>query len=272
MTKLIKLTPKLAIDLDSPQVKADGVRAWVTGESGSGKSNAIMLLLSQWVAAGRQTVVLDAHGEYGDLWTLSLDRIERIGYGDRPVGAESVSWVMAMVEAGKSVLLDLKEWTDIEQDLLVKFTSDLMTELYTHQRRHPSQLLVVVEEAQTFIPQAVSDKAQFQLVKFFNSMLTGGRKYGLNFVLGSQRQSLVDSNAISQCNLRVFMRVSELKDWQSIRKQLPDKYPLKFRSKDKRDIALFQSGEAVVVSRWFDEVSRVQLLLPDVAVHRFLEE
>ena len=243
----IRLTDKAEIPLDGAQL-TDGIRAWVTGESGSGKSNTCMLIASQWVESGRQLIVLDSHGEYNELWSLRPGNTMRIGYGGEPVNENSSDWVMDLVREGKNVLIDLSHWTDIDHKPLDKFVRTFMVDLYKYRRERPAHTLVLLEEAQQYAPQAQS-KGQNDNVKFFVGLLTGGRKYGLHFIVSSQKQSLVDIGVVSQCNFRIFMRVSDLSDWNLIKKYLPAKFPLNFGSATKRDIKTFRSGEAVLVSR-----------------------
>lgn len=264
---VIRLSEGLAIDINSSQFTADGLRMWVTGESGSGKSNTCMLVASQWVDAGKQLIVLDSHGEYGELWGLRPGSTTRIGYGDDPVTEDSADWVMDLVREGRNVLIDLSHWTDIDTKPLDKFVRLLMVELYRERRKKSAHTLVLLEEAQQYIPQAQS-KGQNDNVKFFVGMLTGGRKYGLHFLISSQRQSLVDITAIAQCNMRIFMRVSDLADWKRIRANLPEKFPLNFASKTKKDITLFANGEAVIVGR--AGAARVKLPSAKVSVTKFL--
>lgn len=269
-TTHIVLGKNARIDLKDPSVKADGLRIWATGESGSGKSNTCMLIASQWIAAGRQLIVLDSHGEYSGLWGMDPSKTARIGYGQDPVMESSVDWVMDYVRDGYNVLLDLSHWADVEPKKLDTFVRQFMLSLYKHRREKPAQTLVLVEECQAYIPQAQSS-GQNDNVKAFVAMLTGGRKFGLNFILSSQRQSLVDSNAVAGCNISIFMRTSSVADWQRIKKCLPEKFPVNFGSKTKKDIRNFASGEAILLSRWFD-ATRLRLPLPEVAVTKFLVE
>lgn len=273
MTKapsIIQLTKNASIDLTSSSFKSDGLRIWCTGESGAGKSNTNMLIASQWLEAGNQLIVLDSHGEFGNLWPLRPGKVKRIGYGEPPVKEESVDWVVGMMREGLSVLIDLSHWTDIDPQPLDRFIGKLMPELYRFAREKPAHRLILLEEAHGFAPQKQSP-GQYENIKLFISMLTGGRKFGLHFLLSSQRGSLIEADVIAQCNVRIFHRVSELADWKRIKANLPSKFPVDFGSKTKRDIRLFESGEAVIVSRWF-ETQRGRLNRPTVEVTKFLEE
>lgn len=263
----LKLSKEFGIDLADPETKRDGLRIWLTGEPGSGKSNAAMRIASQWLQAGRQLIVLDSHGEYNALWSVAPGKVHRIGYGEEPVNENSVDWAMDFVKDGTSLLLDLSHWTDTNPKAVDKFVRDFMLQVYAYFRTQPHQGLVLLEECQTYIPQMQSS-GQNDNVKAFIAMLTGGRKFGLNFLLASQRQSLVDVNAVAMCNVRLFMRISEVADWKRIEKIIPRKFPLDFGSKGKKDIMKFRAGEAVVVHR--GGVVRTRLMLPDVPVTTFL--
>ena len=257
----------LIINTSDKSVKADGLRVFIGGESGSGKSNASMLLMSQWVMQGGQALVLDAHGEYGALWEARPADVVRFGYGEPPVREESVEMCMSYLRDGYTLVLDLSHWTDLYPEKLDVFARTLLRDLYEHRRKHPKPTLVLIEEAQNFAPQQQMT-GQAQNIRLFTALLTGGRKFGLNFILGTQRQSLVDSNVIGACNVRLFMRISEAKDWKKMKDYLPPGVPVTF-GKGKKGICDFESGECVVLSRWL-KPSRVRLDLPPVDVKKFL--
>lgn len=275
---VIKLNDDLAIDLEDPKVLEDGIRAWVCGEPGSGKSNTVMLLGSQWLKAGRQLIVLDVHEEYGNLWSAAAPgAVESIGYTNEPVTEDSVDWLMGLVAEGRSLLVNLNHWYALHPEKVHSFVNDFMRALYEYIVKNPRQMLVVLEEAQEFAPQAVQS-TNYGLVQQFIKMLSGGRKFGLNFVLASQRQALVDSNAIALCNVRFFMRVSERKDWKAMKpyvEGLPVTFSDGAAEKKSRggtttfNVAAFDSGQCVLVNRWLG-AQVAQLDKSDVPVRRFL--
>ncbi len=272
---LIRLDKKHVIDTDSKEVKGDGLRVWIGGEPGSGKSNACMLIVAQYIEQGGQALILDVHGEYSALWSLrpgGKRRIVTYGYGDgHPVGEESVELVMNHLRDGHSVVLDLSHWA-LKPRVCAAFVGDLIHELYVYRQQNPKgNTLVLVEEAHIFAPQnqSVGDADN---IRTFVLALTGGRKFGLHVVMASQRQSLVDINVVSQCNVRLFLRVSEQKDWRNVvRNYLPPKCSVTWYKDDKTDLNKFDSGDAILVSRWFP-VERVHLnqsAIPvDVTVER----
>lgn len=265
----IQLAEGVSFDARDTRVVADGLRVFISGEPGSGKSWAAMSIVSQWVEQGGQAVVLDAHGEYGGLWEARPRDVVRFGYGDHAVREESVDWCLSFVREGKTVTLDLSHWTDIYPEQLDAFVRKLMRDLYELRRQKPQQTMVLVEEAQSFAPQLQS-AGQASNIKLFTSLITGGRKFGLNFILCSQRASLVDSNLIAACNVRLFMRTSEVKDWKRVVKEyLPPGVKVTWGGSPKTDFQKFNSGEALVISRWVKS-GRFQLSKPSVPVKRFL--
>jgi hypothetical protein len=271
---VLHLNKKYCIDTDAPQVKADGLRVWVGGEAGSGKSNACMLLMSQFLEQGGQVLVLDPHAEYGALWEVrpgGKSRVVSFGYGTNYVESESVDLMLHHLDEGHSLLVDLSHWA-LRSSVRSEFVASLIAEIYAaKQKRRSRPLLVLVEEAHLFAPQ-VQTKGDAEAIRNFVNAITGGRKFGLHFVLASQRQSLVDSNVVSQCNLRLFLRVSEQKDWSNVvKKYMPPRTKVTWYRDDKTDLNKFDSGEAVLVSRWFP-VERVKLALPKTPVKLFNEE
>lgn len=270
--QLIELGTDAEIDLADAGFKADGLRATILGEPGSGKSNTGMLITEQWIQLGHQALVLDAHGEFGELWSLRPGKVERIGYGEQPVGPASSTWVIEMLREGKTVLVDLSHWTDIDYKSLVKFVHPLMLELSKFVREKPAHRLVFLEEAHQFIPQQqLSD--QYEMVRNFVNMLSGGRKFGLHFVLSSQRPSFIDASAVAMCNVKIFHRVTNEGDWKKgVKPYMPTSLKLVFGGNNtKRDFKKFLPGEAVVMSRWFD-TQRMRLPLSTTPVKKFIDE
>lgn len=269
----IRLDAKNAIDTKAPEVLSDGLRIWVGGESGSGKSTACMLIASQFVAQGGQALVLDPHGEYGALWELRPKSVQVYGYGENWIEPESVDLVLHHISEGQTVVLDLSHWV-MERKVRTKFVGHLIAGLYALRQKSRGTTLVVVEEAHLFAPQ-VQQKDDVKTIDAFVGALTGGRKFGLHFVLATQRQSLVDSNVLSQCNVRLFLRISENKDWKNVvRQYIPPSMKdcvTWYQEDDKTDINKFDSGDALLISRWFP-IQRIHLNRPSVPVRTFRED
>lgn len=254
----------------SPAVKANGLRLWCAGESGCGKSTTVALVASQTIEQGGQIIGLDAHGELERLWEINPSKVVKIGYQGQPVQQNSVEWCLEVVRSGKSLLIDLSHWMLFPKELDA-FVLDFVRGLFDERRRRPRQTLLLVEEAASFVPQQQMT-GQAENIAIFLKVVTEGRKFGLNFMLCSQQQSLVDVRAVKGCNMLIFMRISTQADWKVIKPYIPDKLKIEFGTDDKRyDIRHFADGEALMISRWTGSL-RVRLMKPEVGPRKFLDE
>lgn len=261
----VRISEEITFDLQRPEIKADGFRIWIGGESGSGKSHAAALVACQVLEQNVQLVVLDSHGEYPALAALTMNAI-LIGYDTPdaiPLELDLVDEYLDHVRAGRSVFINLLEWTDIHPDKLNAFIVPFLRGLYELCRKKPRRLFLLVEEAQNFAPQSKYEGDQNK-VRLFVGVATGGRKYGISVIVCSQRQALVDKSVLASCNVRVFLRTSEVRDWKVIAEYLPDDLGITYDKKDGTGIRYFKSGEAVVLSRWVED-RRVMLKRPTVA-------
>ena len=221
-----------------------------------------MNIAVQLVEAGQQVIMLDPHGEFGALWEIAPDRVVRIGYGMEPVDENSHERFLDVLKEGQSLLLDLRHWAVLEPAKLDAFVLKFVRDLYRLRVEHPKRCMLVVEECHQFCPQQQAS-GQSENVRMFVNVATAGRKFGLNVLLSSQSQSLVDSNLYKQCNVRIFLRTSEFQDWNKrIKRYIPPTLGIGFEA-----IRKFDTGEAVVLSRWTPD-ARVRLLPPRVAVKK----
>ena len=103
------------------------------------------------------------------------------------------------------------------------------------------RFLIVLEEAQNFVPsktEGIEVKSSVGIVK---QIATEGRKFGIGLVLISQRPSRVDSTVLSQCNSYLIMRIVNPADQSYIRSTI--------ETIGKEEIDLLPSlttGEAIV--------------------------
>jgi DNA helicase HerA-like ATPase len=263
------LAPGLTFDLDSPEVRASGLRAYVLGESGSGKSAACASIAGQLLEGGKQVFFLDMHGENAGLWGLAPAKVTRFGYGESlgdidttsketiaESAAAAIAPMMEAVRIGQSVLVNLREWAVLEPAKLDAWSLAFIRALYAFKVKMPGFSLLVVEECHQLAPQAQS-KGQSDNVRVLVSITTDGRKYGLNCLYATQRQSLVDVSVLACCNIRIFLRLTDLRDWDKIRSAVPKELGMTFEK-----ISHFQNGEAVITCPW-KRAARVKLFLPE---------
>ena len=256
----VRLSRAASVDFRSPQMLSDGGRWLICGESGSGKSSCVANISQQVIEGDGQVILLDPHGEYPDLWSAKPSAVCRIGYGDASVTPENIPELLELVEAGTSLLIDLSHWLLKPQEMDA-FVLEFVAAVFDLRRKRPRYTFLVVEEAQNFAPQAQL-AGQNVNVQLWTQLLSAGRKFGIQCCLASQRISLIDLNVVSQCNARVFLRMSEIKDWKRARQYVPAEMNIRYD-----DIRHFKSGEALVLTRWFPEC-RVRLLQPQVQLRK----
>lgn len=148
---------------------------------------------------------------------------------------------------GKATILDLSGM-DIE-------SQDFITYLTLRYLLHKAQvgdlgfpLFVFIEEAHNFIP---SDEKSFSS-KIINKIAAEGRKFGIFLVLITQRPSRVSSNALSQCNSQIVMRITNPRDQEAIINSSE-----RLSEEELQDLPGLNTGEAVIVG----EVVRVPVMI-----------
>jgi hypothetical protein len=181
-------------------------RTCIIAQSGAGKSWAIAVLCERLCAAGIGFVIVDTEGEYFSLrerypvlWVGSDDRcdenIERVNLKDLMLRA---------VVNGTAVVFDVSE-TDMREKVAA-----LAEVLYEIASAHRIPYLLVLEEADKFIPQARES------LKKVEEISRRGRKRGLGLLVATQRPSLVTKNVLSQCNNQAIGKLSIENDLRAV--------------------------------------------------------
>lgn len=210
----------IAIDVDE-FVKA---RALVQANSGGGKSRLLRRILEQTHGTIQQ-IVIDVEGEF---YTLreKLDMVLAAPAGGDCVATVSTARQLCrmVIELGTSVVIDISELSHLT-DLKVPeeqrtdqatFVKLFCEELIAIPRELWHQTMIVIDEAQRFVPQdedAVSTRAVLDV-------MTRGRKRGWHPLLACQRLSDLHKSAAAECNNRMIGRTSLDVDISRARKAL----------------------------------------------------
>lgn len=269
----IRLAPDIAFDLDALDASGDGFRAVVCGESGSGKSHVAASILGQALLGQTRSLVLDAHGEYGNLALLSSgdNDVELIGYPDSSAGGDAgappqVDLIPDYVRAleRSSLFFNLLHWVDVDPRAMNAFVFPLLRAVLQMQHRVRRRLLLLVEETQQFAPR-IRYEGEAEKARLLSGIATGGRKFGFLNVYCTQRPALLDATVLSSCNVRVFLRTQEREDFDAVKRYIPPRLCITYDA-PQTGLRYFESGEAVVLSRWGD--ARTMLSLPPVSPTR----
>jgi len=186
-------------------------RTCIIGSSGSGKSYAVGVVCEELCKIGVPFALLDTEGEYSGLkggheliWVGEDEnsdlKWEGLDLEDLAVQAPDIA----------PLILDLSE-VDEPKAKVGLFLSGLYSEI--SRRRTP--YLVILEEADRFVPQSG------ERVPVFGELSRRGRKRGLGLMICTQRPSLVDKNVLSQCGNQLIGKLVIRNDLQSVSQFFP---------------------------------------------------
>ncbi|MDD3372927.1 MAG: DUF87 domain-containing protein, partial [Methanoculleus bourgensis] len=174
-------------------------RTCIIAQSGAGKSWGIAVLCEQLLQARIGFCLIDTEGEYFSL----KDRFSLIWIGsgescDAEIGKTDIREVMHdAIRSRTAVIFDVSEAEDMRDEV-----AKLAEILYDLESRLKQPFLLIVEEADKFIPQiGVS-------IKKIEEISRRGRKRGLGLMVATQRPSLVAKNVLSQCNSQIIGKLS----------------------------------------------------------------
>lgn len=230
-----------------PTVEILTGRGFITGKSGSGKSNTASVIVEQLLADGFNLLVVDTEGEYYGL----KERFEVLHAGadefcDVEVGpgdAESIAEA-ALVE-NVPVILDVSGYFDGEE--AEELIHDVVAHLFRKEKRERKPFLLLIEEMQEYLPQSGGGT---DLAKLLKRIGKRGRKRGFGICGMSQRPSSVDKDFITQCDWLVWHRLTWKNDVSIAGDVLG--------SERANLIQGFDAGEGFLLTDWDDSVDRVQ--------------
>lgn len=222
-------------------------RGFVTGKSGSGKSNSASVIAEKLLDRGYALLVVDIDGEYYGL--KEKYEILHVGADDEcdiQVGPEHAEKIATLaLENNIPIILDVSSYLDEDE------AADLLTavarQLFAKEKKLKKPFLLLVEEVHEYIPEGGGiDECGRMLIKIGKR----GRKHGLGITGISQRPADVKKDFITQCDWLCWHRLTWKNDTQVVRRVLSGEYAEAVESLD--------DGEAFVRADWLAEIRRVQ--------------
>jgi hypothetical protein len=182
---------KLASNLKVP-INIMTQRIAAVGGNGSGKSYFVMKMLEELLYHGAWTIILDPVGiHYG----LRLDAAGKKPSGlNIPIFGGLHGDVILTPESGKliadllvdrhlSAVLDVSQFTDGE---LTRFSTDFGYQFFLRMKARKQAVLLVLEEAQEFIPQNPQDGEKKKL-HIYSQIAKIGRNFGIGIMMVTPR-------------------------------------------------------------------------------------
>lgn len=223
-------------------------RGFVTGKSGSGKSNTTSVIVEKLLDSQYPVLVVDSDGEYYGL----KEEYEMLHAGadeecDIQVSAEHAEKIAGLaLEQNVPTILDVSGYLDEgEADELVRETA---RHLFAKEKKLKKPFLLVIEECHEYIPEG---GGMNETGKMLIKVGKRGRKHGLGIVGISQRPADVKKDFITQANWLVWHRLTWENDTKVVGRIVGGEYG--------EAVPNLNAGEAFVQCDWTDEgVRRVQ--------------
>jgi len=222
-------------------------RGFVTGKSGSGKSNTVSVMLENLLDNNFPVLIVDSDGEYYGL--KEEYEVLHVGADDEcdiQVTADHAEKIASLaLEENIPIILDVSGYLDeSDADALVLETT---RHLFAKEKKLKKPFLVVVEECHEYIPEKSGmGEAGKMLIKIGKR----GRKHGLGIVGISQRPADVKKDFITQCDWLVWHRLTWRNDTKVVGRILGSEYA--------NAVEELADGEGFLVADWADSIQRVQ--------------
>ena len=222
-------------------------RGFITGKSGSGKSNSASVVAEKLLDNGFGLFIVDIDGEYYGL----KEEYEILHVGadeecDIQVGEDHAEKLASLaLEQNVPIILDVSSFLD-ESEAEAVLTA-VARHLFAKAKKQKQPFLLLVEEVHEYIPEGGSvGECGKMLIKIGKR----GRKHGLGVVGISQRPADVKKDFITQCDWLLWHRLTWDNDTNVVRRVLDGEYATAVEDLD--------DGEGFLVTDWSESVRRVQ--------------
>lgn len=222
-------------------------RGFITGKSGSGKSNTASVIAEELLDNNYNLLIIDPEGEYYGL--KEAYEMLHVGNDDlcdvqvQPKDADKIATLA--LERNVPIILDVSDFLDGEE--AKRLIKEVVIELFQKEKRVRKPFLLMVEEMQEYLPQQGGSD---ELSEVLERVAKRGRKRGLGMLGMSQRPSSVDKDFITQCDWMVWHRLNWKNDLDVVKNIL---------GKDMAaDVENFEAGEGYLMTDWDDSVERVK--------------
>lgn len=245
-TPTIKVTEQ---DIELELAKILTGRGFITGKSGSGKSNTAGKICEEILEQSYPLMVIDTEGEYYGL----KEEYELLHVGadeecDLQVGAEHAEKIAELaLEQNVPIILDVSGYVDTQEEN--QLVHDTVKKLFDKQKKLKKPFPILVEEAHEWIPQQGSRGENGEVTEMLIRVSKRGRKRGLGLTALSQRPASVDKDHITQSDYRIWHRLDYETDLKVVKRVLGNDYAETVKELD--------TGQAVLEADFLEETRQV---------------
>jgi Predicted ATPase len=207
-------------------------RTCIIAQSGAGKSWAIAVICERLCRSGIGFCIIDTEGEYFSLKEkFHLLWLGSDEHADLDIDTANIRDVMSKAIRNRTAVI-----FDVSETEMRERVSELSHALYEIESEIRLPYLLIVEEADKFIPQSRES------LKKLEEISRRGRKRGLGLLVATQRPSFVNKNVLSQCNNQIIGKLSIENDLRAV--------DLFFGSrKEVEELATLEPGEFFVLGK-----------------------
>jgi TolA-binding protein len=222
-------------------------RGFITGKSGSGKSNTASVVIERLLSKNFPVLIVDTDGEYYGL--KEEFEILHVGADDEcdiQVSPEHAEKIAALaLEQNVPIILDVSGYLD--EDDAHELLLQVSRQLFAKEKKLKKPFLMLVEEVHEYIPEGGGmNETGKMLIKIGKR----GRKHGLGIAGISQRPADVKKDFITQCDWLVWHRLTWGNDTKVVRRILGGEYADAIEDMD--------NGEGFLMTDWSESIRRVQ--------------
>ncbi|PSQ52492.1 ATPase [Halobacteriales archaeon SW_8_65_20] len=223
-------------------------RGFITGKSGSGKSNSASVIAEKLLDRGYSLICVDIDGEYYGL--KEEYEILHVGADDEcdlQVSVEHAEKLASLaLEQGVPIILDVSSFLD-ERDAR-ELLKEVAKQLFAKEKKQKQPFLMLVEEIHEYIPEGGGmGECGRMLVKVGKR----GRKHGLGIVGISQRPADVKKDFITQCDWLLWHRLTWSNDTKVAGRILGSDY--------RERVEELADGECFMTSDFQETLRQVQM-------------
>ncbi|WP_418281486.1 helicase HerA domain-containing protein [Halorubrum sp. DTA98] len=240
-------TAEAGSSVELPVVDVLTGRSFITGKSGSGKSNTASVVIENLLSNSFPVMIVDTDGEYYGL--KEEFEILHVGADDEcdivvsPEHAEKIASLA--LEQNVPIILDVSGY--LEESVANELLLNVVKQLFAKEKKLKKPFLLVVEECHEYIPEGGGmDETGKMLIKVGKR----GRKHGLGIVGISQRPADVKKDFITQCDWLCWHRLTWDNDTKVVGRILGSKYADAVEELD--------DGEAFLMTDWDESIRRIQ--------------
>ena len=238
---------EVGTEISLPVVELLTGRGFVTGKSGSGKSNSASVVAEKLLDNGFGLLIVDIDGEYYGL----KEEYEILHAGadeecDIQITADHAEKLASLaLEQNVPIILDVSSYLD-ESEAEEVLTA-VARSLFAKAKKQKQPFLLLVEEVHEYIPENGSvGECGRMLIKIGKR----GRKHGLGICGISQRPADVKKDFITQCDWLLWHRLTWNNDTKVVGRILDNDYADAVEDLD--------DGEGFLMTDWAESIQRVQ--------------